>query len=153
MRDVALEVPLGPFDLGRLHEGDNASAARIQVLGEALDRASLAGRIASLEQDDDPLPGLLDPVLQLEQLDLEQALFVVVRRAIEAGLVGKVLAPGVQGNAGVIQQDRVVVIVVDDRVALGDAVREGNIQHYARVRLTGEYVRTFVLLGWVGSFP
>jgi hypothetical protein len=44
------------------------------VLGEPLDRAALAGRVAPLEDDDDFLAGVLDPVLQLDQFDLQQPL-------------------------------------------------------------------------------
>ena len=51
IRDVTLEVPLALLALGRLVQRDNLSAARIQMLSEALDRAALAGRITALEQD------------------------------------------------------------------------------------------------------
>jgi hypothetical protein len=44
------------------------------VLHEALDRAALAGRVAPLEEDDHALAGLLDPGLQLQQLDLQAVL-------------------------------------------------------------------------------
>ena len=44
------------------------------LLHEPLDGATLAGRVAALEQDDQPLTGRLDPLLELQQLDLQQAL-------------------------------------------------------------------------------
>ena len=41
------------------------------MLHEALDRAALARRIATFEHHDDSLPGLLDPALHFEKLDLQ----------------------------------------------------------------------------------
>ena len=52
-------------EVARLYLGAH-SAAGVQVLGEALDRAP-ARRVTALEHDDDALPGGLDPVLQLDQ--------------------------------------------------------------------------------------
>ena len=42
--------------------------ARIEGAGEHVDRAALAGGVAALEQDDQPLPGLLDPARRVAQL-------------------------------------------------------------------------------------
>ena len=61
MGDVALEVPLAALALGRLLQRDHPGAARVEVLGEALDGAALAGRVAALEEDHDPLAGVLAP--------------------------------------------------------------------------------------------
>ena len=47
--DVALEVPLPLLDLGGLGKGHDPCAAGVQVLGEGLDRAALAGGVAALE--------------------------------------------------------------------------------------------------------
>jgi hypothetical protein len=41
--------------LYRLGQGDMAGPARVQVLAEALDGAALAGDVAALEHDHDPL--------------------------------------------------------------------------------------------------
>src|SRR6201999_3616793 len=71
VRYVPLEGPLGPLALGRLLQRDHAAAARIEMLGEPLDRTALARGVAALEEDDDPLPGVLHPALQLDQLDLQ----------------------------------------------------------------------------------
>jgi hypothetical protein len=71
---VALEVPLAALDLAGLLERDDARAAGVQVLHEALDRAALAGGVAPLEEDHHALPGLLHPRLQLQQLDLQPVL-------------------------------------------------------------------------------
>ncbi len=87
MADVALEVPLPLLDLGRLLERHHARRARVQVLHEALDRAALAGRVAALEQHDDLLPRLLDPVLHLQQLDLQLLLVVLVDLRLDLVLV------------------------------------------------------------------
>ena len=52
--DVALEVPLGAFALGRRREGDDAADARAEALGDPLDDAALAGGVAPLEEHDAP---------------------------------------------------------------------------------------------------
>ena len=49
--DVALEVPLAQLGRGRLGQRDDARTARVEVLDEPLDRAALAGRVATLEDD------------------------------------------------------------------------------------------------------
>ena len=49
VRAIALEVPLARFILGRLRKGRRARAARIEVLGEAADRAALAGRVTAFK--------------------------------------------------------------------------------------------------------
>ena len=61
-------------------------------------------------------PGALDPVLQLQQLDLQQALLAVVLGAGHPLVVRVVLAPGVDRLAVRVEQDRVVVVVVVDPV-------------------------------------
>ncbi len=71
-----------------------------------------ASCIPALEQDDDALPGVLDPVLQLQQLNLQQALVVVVLRPIQPLGIGVVLAPGVDDAAVGMAQDRVILIGV-----------------------------------------
>jgi hypothetical protein len=74
------------------------------VLGEALDRAALAGGVAALEHHDDAAPGVLDPVLELEQLDLQQSLVPLVLLTGQALLVGVALPPGVDRRAVGTQQ-------------------------------------------------
>ena len=72
MVDIALEIPLRALALGGLLQRDDARAARIEMLHEALDRAALAGGVAPLEDHHDPLAGLLDPILRLEQFHLQR---------------------------------------------------------------------------------
>ena len=48
------------------------------MLHDPLDGAALAGRVAALEQDDEPLPGILHPGLQLEQLGLQDEFLVLI---------------------------------------------------------------------------
>jgi hypothetical protein len=69
------------------------------VLHEPLDRAALAGRVAALEDDDQPLTGVLDPLLKLQQLDLQQPLLPVVVVAVHPLVVRVALPPGVHGAA------------------------------------------------------
>jgi hypothetical protein len=73
MLDVALEEYLGLVPIGRSGKGDNSEHARADLLGDSLDGASLAGGIAAFEQDDGPQLLLLDPLLQMTELDLELA--------------------------------------------------------------------------------
>src|SRR5262249_11494555 len=53
VRDIALEIPLPALLLGRRAERHDAADAGIEALGDALDDAALAGRIAALEEHDD----------------------------------------------------------------------------------------------------
>ena len=95
--DVALEIPLRALALGRLLQRDDARAARVQVLHEALDRAALAGRVAPLEQHDDLLAGLLDPVLRLQQLRLQRQHALEIGLLLDLGAVG--IVAGLEGAA------------------------------------------------------
>ena len=114
MLDVPLEVPLRALALGRLLERHDARPARIEVLHEPLDGAALAGRVASLEDDHQLLLRSLHPVLQLEQLDLQQALVPVVHLARQPFAVRVTLAPGVDRRTVGPQQHRVVVLLVEN---------------------------------------
>ena len=112
VRHITLEVPLGLFPLARLHQRHDRRAAGVQVLGEPLDRAALAGRVAALEHDDDPLPGGLHPVLQLDELDLQRALRALVVVPRHPRVVRVVLAPGVDRAAVRIAEHGIVVLVI-----------------------------------------
>ena len=59
MLDVALEVPLGPLPLGGRRQRDDPGDPGIQVLGDPLDRAALAGGVAALEDHHEPGPSAL----------------------------------------------------------------------------------------------
>lgn len=78
MLDIPLKIPLAAFYFARLFECDHPGAARVEMLHEALDRAALPSRIASFEQDDDPLVGFLDPGLQLQQLRLQREFLLLI---------------------------------------------------------------------------
>jgi hypothetical protein len=64
--------------------------------------------------DDQLLAGVLHPVLQLDQLDLEQPLGDLVLVPRHALVVRVVLPPGVDHPAVGPDQDRVVIVVVLD---------------------------------------
>ena len=78
VRHVALEVPLGLLALGRSGQRDHPAEARAQVLGDALDDPTLAGRVATLEDDDHLQTLELDPLDHLHELDLETEQLVLV---------------------------------------------------------------------------
>ena len=124
MGDVALEEPLGGFAFTGLFQRHDAGPARVQVLGEPLDGSALAGGVSALEEHHESAPGGLDPDLQLEQLDLQQPLFQVVLCTVHARGIRVALPPGVHDFAGGGQQDRVVVIVVADGVAVGGQIKQ-----------------------------
>ncbi len=71
LRDIALHIHLRLLSLGRGRQGDQAEHPRAYPLGDALDDAALPGRIATFEDNDDLRAGLLHPLLQLHQLNLQ----------------------------------------------------------------------------------
>ena len=76
--DVALEVPLAALPLARGGQGDDPGGSRIQVLGDALDRAALTGRVPTLENNHHPRSGCGDPLLHAHQFDLKPLEFLLV---------------------------------------------------------------------------
>jgi hypothetical protein len=69
---------------------------RIEGVGDALDGPALARRIAALEDQDQSLAGLLDPVLHLHQLEVQLREPVLVDAALELAFVlGHGPSPGV----------------------------------------------------------
>ena len=68
--NVALSMELRLLPLGRRGEGHHAKDARADTLHDALDHAAFAGSVSSFENDHDAGVGGLDPVLELDQLNL-----------------------------------------------------------------------------------
>ena len=126
--DVPLEVPLATLSLGGLGQGHDSRPTRVEVLHEPLDGAALAGRVAPLEQDDQALVGVLDPLLELQQLDLQQPLHSLVVLAGHPLPVGVALPPGVDGCAVDPEQHRVVVRVVE-HLELGQVEGSAGLGH------------------------
>lgn len=83
MRNIALEIPLVPFALGRRRKSDHAADTRVEALGYALDRAALAGGVAAFEKHHDLELLVLDPVLKTNQLMLQAEEFAEVKLAVE----------------------------------------------------------------------
>ena len=109
--DVALEVPFPVLALARFLQSYHRRAPGVQVLGEAFDRPALASRVSSFEEDDDALARVLDPVLQLQQLDLELPFdHLVVGPGHPLG-VGVALPPGVDETTVLPSQHRLVIVV------------------------------------------
>jgi len=52
-------------------ERDHSEHARTYFLGNCLDRAALAGRVAAFEEDNDPKLVCLHPRLEMTELDLK----------------------------------------------------------------------------------
>jgi hypothetical protein len=85
--NIALEISLRPFTLGWSGQRSNPADARIEALGDPLDDASLAGGIASFENDHELELMAQNPVLQLDQLALEAEQLLEIDAAIN-GLPG-----------------------------------------------------------------
>ena len=58
---VALKVPLGLLAVARRRQGHHPADPRVQALGDALDDAALAGRVAPFEDDDQLVAGVRRP--------------------------------------------------------------------------------------------
>ena len=76
--DITLKIPLAALALRGRAERHDAADARVQALGDALDDASLAGRVAALENDHDAQALQANPFLQLDQLELQMGEFVEI---------------------------------------------------------------------------
>ena len=87
---VALDIHLGLLALGRRRQRHHPEDARADPLGDRLDGAALARAVASLEDDADLESLVPDPLLQLDQLDMQlrQFLFVVLLVFSFAGVLG-----------------------------------------------------------------
>ena len=83
VRQVALHVHLALLALGRRGQRDDAEHARAHALGDRLDGAALAGAVAAFEDDADLEPFVLDPLLQLDELDVQLLELLVVVLAAE----------------------------------------------------------------------
>ena len=116
MPHVALVVPLALLAVAGLRQRDRAGVPRVEVLHEPLDGPALPGGVTTLEQQDVLGLGVGGPVLELQQLDLEQVLLLVVLLARQPLVVRVVLAPGVDGKTVRADEHRVVVVVLADRV-------------------------------------
>src|SRR6185369_8760500 len=80
---VALDVHLALFAPGGRRGRDNAEHARAHALGDRLDRAALAGTVASLEDDADLESLVLDPFLKPDELDVQLRQLLGVGLALE----------------------------------------------------------------------
>ena len=76
--NVALSMELRLLPLGRRGEGDQAKDARADTLHNALNYAAFAGSISSFENNDNAGVGRLDPLLELDQFNLQLENFGLV---------------------------------------------------------------------------
>lgn len=84
------------------------------MFGEPLDRAALAGGVPAFEEQHDAPSGVLDPILQFQQFDLQQTLVHFVDFTGQPGVVGIAFAPGVHRHAVRADQHRIVVVGVQN---------------------------------------
>src|SRR5260370_14801675 len=81
--DVTLEIPLRPLFLGRRRERDHPAIAWVEQRHDPFDDTAFAGRIAAFEEDHDAQVSIPDPLLELDELDLEASELPLVLLARE----------------------------------------------------------------------
>ena len=86
MRNIALEIPLGSFALGRRAQCNHMTYSWIEALGDPFDDAALAGRVSALEKNDDLQPLCLDPLLEFYELNLKLGQFGFVFLRLDPSL-------------------------------------------------------------------
>src|SRR5262249_25410075 len=69
--DVALHKQLALLPFRRRRQGNDPEYPRTDPFGNCPNGAAFAGSVATLESDDDPQTLLLDPLLQVAELDLK----------------------------------------------------------------------------------
>ena len=107
MRDVALEIPLRAFPLAGSGQGDHATNARIQALGNSFDNAPLSGCIAPFKYDHDLELLVNHPVLELHKLPLQSKKFVKINPPLDRFRAGPVRDPLQQvGQADIVRRER-----------------------------------------------
>ncbi len=100
MSDISLEIPLAPFGFGGFRQSHVTGCSGIHELADGEDRSAFTGGIAPFENADHAAPGVLEPVLQLDELDLQafERLLILIRLhlfgiGIAAGLQRIVVNP------------------------------------------------------------
>ncbi len=81
------------------------------MLGEPLYRSAFASGVATLEQDHQPLARILDPVLKLQQLDLQEPLDDLVVRTRHTLAVWVAFPPRINKATVFPPQDRLVLVI------------------------------------------
>src|SRR5215469_13281563 len=123
VRYITLEIPLPPFALRRDSQRDDPRGTGIQVFHETLYGTALARRVTALKDHYYTLARILDPVLQLQQFNLEHALQVIVFLTGHPLGVGIVFAPGVHLAPVSVTKHRVVLVGIIHPHARRDHVR------------------------------
>src|SRR5208337_1271184 len=78
MGNIALEVPLSFLALGRRAQGDDLADAGVEGFCDALDGAAFAGCIPAFKDHDDAQVFMANPLLELDQLDLQATVLLFV---------------------------------------------------------------------------
>src|SRR5882724_2870525 len=86
MGHVALRVELRLLALGGGGEGDHPEDARAHALGDGFDGPALAGAVAALEDDTDLEAFMLDPLLELDELDVQLGQLLLVGLPLEPAI-------------------------------------------------------------------
>ena len=81
--NVALSMELRLLPLGRRRKSDHAKYTRAHTFHDALDDATFPGGVSPFENDDNTGVGRLDPVLELDQFNLQVENFGLIVLFIE----------------------------------------------------------------------
>ena len=102
VRHIALKIPLRALAFGGFGQRHHVRLARVERLGNGVDGAALAGRVAAFEYHDHALAGVLQPVRQIVQLDLQglERGFVVFLFHVDSDPMGR--ADG-RNNAAIVR--------------------------------------------------
>src|SRR5580704_3004920 len=95
MWNVSLGVHLRLFALGRRGKRDHPENARANPLGHGFDRAALAGAVAPLEEDADLEALVHDPLLELDELDMQARKFALVFLQLQLAVGFRVVVLGI----------------------------------------------------------
>ncbi len=124
VRDVALEIPLGLLAVVRRGQRGDPADPRVEALGDALDHAALARRVASLEENHHLVPGVHHPVLQFHQFPLQAEQFAEI--AAPTQFAGRILLLGTEQLVQVqlvVEQFLLQLFVVSIEPVATDAAR------------------------------
>jgi hypothetical protein len=80
------------------------------MLHEALDSTALTSSVPALEDNDKAAARILHPILQLEQLDLEQPFLVIIFLTAQPFSVGIIFPPGVHHASVRVAEHRVILV-------------------------------------------
>ncbi len=90
MRHIALEIPLRAFAVVGLRQRHHPALARVEMAGDGLDHAALAGGVAAFHQHQGALIGVAQPARHADQLQLQRCQQLFIGLAFQVRHAGSV---------------------------------------------------------------